>query len=59
MKERISVTVEKETNKKIDDFLKDNKNFRNKSHLIESLIDEFIEKIKLRKKWESIINAGK
>ena len=50
MKERISVTVEKETNKKIDDFLKDNKNFRNKSHLIESLIDEFIEKIKLRKK---------
>ncbi len=42
MKERISASITKETNKKIDRLLKQGK-FRNKSHIIESAI-ELLEK---------------
>jgi Arc/MetJ-type ribon-helix-helix transcriptional regulator len=45
MKERISATVESETIKSIDKFLKNGK-FRNKSHVIESAIKFFEENYK-------------
>jgi len=41
MKVRISATVDEKTEKKINDFLKKSK-FRNKSHLIEEAIENFI-----------------
>ncbi len=43
MKVRISFTIEEKTAKKINEFLKKSK-FRNKSHIIETAIEEFIEK---------------
>ena len=43
MKVRISATIESNTEKKINEFLKKSK-FRNKSHIIETAIEEFIEK---------------
>ena len=42
MKTRISATIDKETEKKIKEFLK-LKKFRNKSHLIEEAIEKFIQ----------------
>jgi metal-responsive CopG/Arc/MetJ family transcriptional regulator len=42
MKVRISATIDEKTDKKIDDFLEKSR-YRNKSHLIEEAIEEFIE----------------
>jgi len=42
-KVRISATVDRSTEKKLDEFLKKSR-FRNKSHIIEEAIEEFIEK---------------
>lgn len=44
MKERISITVEKETVSLLDKLLKKNKRYRNRSHLIEEAIGDFNEK---------------
>ncbi len=42
-KVRVSATIDKETEKKLDEFLENSK-FRNKSHVIEEAILEFINK---------------
>ena len=42
MKVRVSATIDKETDKLLDEFLKKSK-FRNKSHLIEEAITNFIQ----------------
>tara|TARA_Y100000310_G_C20626414_1_gene786163 strand:- start:900 stop:1040 length:141 start_codon:yes stop_codon:yes gene_type:complete len=42
MKVRISATVDEEIEKKLEKFLKDSR-FRNKSHIIEEAIDEFVK----------------
>ena len=44
MKVRISATIDEKTDRKIDEFLKNNRQFRNKSHVIENAIEEYIEK---------------
>ncbi len=43
MKVRISATVEDKLNRKLDEFLKNSK-YRNKSHIIEIAVEEFMEK---------------
>ena len=43
MKVRISATIDENSNKKLDEFLKKSK-YRNKSHVIEMALEEFIEK---------------
>ena len=43
MKKRVSATIEEETKKIIEEFLKDNR-FRNKSHVIETAIQLLKEK---------------
>ena len=43
MKVRISATVDEKTEKRLEEFLKKSR-FRNKSHIIEEAIDEFISK---------------
>ena len=40
---RISATIDEKTEKKLDEFLKKSR-YRNKSHIIEEAIDEFISK---------------
>jgi len=42
MKTRISATVDKETEKKLNEFLKKSR-YRNKSHVIEEALEKFIE----------------
>lgn len=49
MKERISATVDKEVIKKIDSLV-ENRNYRNKSHVIESAIILLEEKENAKKK---------
>jgi len=48
--ERVSATINEKLSKKLDSFLKKNSRFRNKSHVIEEAIEEFIEQNKGRKK---------
>jgi metal-responsive CopG/Arc/MetJ family transcriptional regulator len=43
MKTKLSITIDKETNSKIDEILKD-KSFRNKSHLIEIAVMKLLAK---------------
>ena len=43
MKVRISATVDEKTEKKLEEFLKKSR-FRNKSHVIEEAIEEFIKR---------------
>ena len=43
MKERISATVDEKTTKSLNDILKKGR-YRNKSHIIEEAIKQFIEK---------------
>ena len=43
MKIRISATIDEETEKKLDSLLK-NRKYRNKSHIIEEAINQFVEK---------------
>lgn len=49
MKVRISATVEKSTEKKLDEFLKKSR-YRNKSHVIEEAIERLIKEEKNDKK---------
>ena len=42
-KVRISATIDKSTEKKLEEFLKKSR-YRNKSHVIEEAIEEFISK---------------
>lgn len=43
MKNRISVTIEEELDRKIDSMLKDRK-YRNKSHIVEIALEEFVKR---------------
>jgi len=45
VKERISATIEKSTSRKLSEFLKQSRRYRNKSHFIEEIIEEAIEKL--------------
>lgn len=47
-KVRISATINKETEKRINEFLENSK-FRNKSHLIEEALIEFLDKEEKKK----------
>ncbi|MFZ5955393.1 MAG: hypothetical protein ACOYT4_03125 [Nanoarchaeota archaeon] len=42
MKQRLSITINEEKVKLIEDFLKRNSKFRNKSHLIEYSLDKLL-----------------
>jgi len=42
VKVRISATIDEKTNKKLDGFLK-NSRYRNKSHIIEEAVNNFIK----------------
>lgn len=43
MKERISITIDEETAKKIMKILEKNKVYRNRSHFVETAIEKFVE----------------